>query len=61
MITQTKLSEITNLPTKELWWLFSSCSREYWKSPWTRKGELMWKKFQMAKQELKNRGEGYWN
>jgi hypothetical protein len=51
------LKQIPTLETKELWWTFTNSYREYLKSPFTSKGEKLYKIFARAKQELKNRGE----
>jgi hypothetical protein len=51
------LKQIPTLETKELWWTFNQSYREYLKSPFTNKGERLYKIFATAKQELKRRGE----
>jgi len=61
MIHQTiKISEIPTLETKQVWSVFTKSYDEYRKSPFTPKGEKFYDKFRTAKQELKNRNEGWW-
>jgi hypothetical protein len=52
--------QLPNLETKKVWSLFTWNYRDYTKSPFTAKGERHWKIFQLAKQELIKRKEGWW-
>ena len=52
--------QLPNLQTKQVWATFTKSYEEYTKTPFTPKGEKAWKIFQLAKQELKARKEGWW-
>jgi len=59
-MTTPTIYQIQALETKQVWATFTRAYDAYRKSPFTAKGEKNWKLFVAAKQELKQRNQGWW-